>query len=337
MKTIVWQTESAELYQSFDQNALVNHARGGDVYEYHAANYLAQSYNVVFDNCAIRQADTGSYSYWKQLKSSKIRGDVCIKSPSVIVHGNINKHALNIGIIHHIYFTVKESTIKGRLSLKLLKYKLRKLDIVVVCSRFWLNYLKGIGCRNVRLIYNAFNPEEFNISEYEVAQFLAKNKIPVDKPIVYIGFSNPSKGVVETYNSLKNTQYTLVMTGRKSDAFNLPVRHFCLDRKDYLKLLTASDLVIAMSKIEEGWSRVAHEALLCRTPVIGSGTGGMKELLTAAGQKICPCFENLSTMAADIMVRKDEYGKKGYEFAKDFTLKKFEQEWMTLLDRALIE
>ena len=62
---------------------------------------------------------------------------------------------------------------------------------------------------------------------------------------------------------------------------------------DYLKLLKASWVVLTMSKFKEGWCRTAHEAMLLKTPVIGSGTGGMRELLENGKQIVCPEFDNL--------------------------------------------
>ena len=52
-------------------------------------------------------------------------------------------------------------------------------------------------------------------------------------------------------------------------------------------LLSCCDIVISFSEFPEGWNRVAHEALLTKTPVIGSGQGGMNELLNKSGQIIC--------------------------------------------------
>ena len=60
---------------------------------------------------------------------------------------------------------------------------------------------------------------------------------------------------------------------------NIPVVNLSLNYKEYLCLLKASSVVVTMSKFKEGWCLTAHEAMLCKTPVIGSGKGGMRELL----------------------------------------------------------
>ena len=73
----------------------------------------------------------------------------------------------------------------------------------------------------------------------------------------------------------------------------LPIPNLMLPFEEYRLLLAASDIVITMSLFKEGWNRCVHEAVLCGTPVIGSGKGGMEELLVMSGQTICTSFEDL--------------------------------------------
>ncbi len=90
-----------------------------------------------------------------------------------------------------------------------------------------------------------------------------------------------------------------------------------------------------MSKFLEGWNITAHEAMLCQTPVIGSGKGGMRELLEGGGQIICTEFSELPRHIDYALKNQQELGFKGYEFASQFTLEKFETEWLNLVDRIL--
>ena len=98
-----------------------------------------------------------------------------------------------------------------------------------------------------------------------------------------------------------------------------------------------------MSKFKEGWCRTAHEAMLCKTPVIGSGTGGMKELLEGGNQLICDfpelkdkveyllkCQRLDKKIDSSVKWKRTEYG---YEFAKQFTTEKFKQSWITLIKK----
>lgn len=331
MKRIIWQPETKILVDSFKNRSISDDSRGGHTYEYHAAVALSDSYHVIMDESAPKVPRENSLKYWYRLRNSTIDGDFFILAPPVITHGKRRKEAVEIGMLHHIYTTEKTKTLKGKISLKVLKRRLRDLDVVVTVSKFWADYLDNIGCHEVRVIYNGFDPEEFVFATEEIKFFLEKNGIPDDKPIVYIGYADRVKGVIDVFNALKDQKVTLVMTGPITKEINIPVHWLHLNRKNYLLLLNACDLVVNMSKIEEGWSRVAHEALLCKTPVIGSGSGGMKELLEGSGQMICASISNLPDMAREVLCNKESYGAKGYKFAKGFTHEIFAREWRELL------
>lgn len=331
MKRIIWQPETKILVDSFNKRFISDDSRGGHTYEYHAAVALSDSYHVIMDESAPRLPHENSLKYWYRLRNSTIDGDIFIIAPPIITHGKRRKDAVEIGMLHHIYITEKTKTLKGKISLKVLKRRLRHLDVVVTVSKFWADFLESIGCQEVRVIYNAFNPEEFLFGTEEIKYFLEKNRIPDDKPIVYIGYADRVKGVIDVYNALKDEEMTFVMTGPITKEINIPVRWLHLNRKDYLLLLSACDVVVNMSKIEEGWSRVAHEALLCKTPVIGSGSGGMKELLEGSGQMICASFSNLPDMVREVLSNKEIYIERGYNFAKGFTYEIFVREWRALM------
>ena len=131
---------------------------------------------------------------------------------------------------------------------------------------------------------------------------------------------NRNKGVVEVYEQLKELDLNLVTSGEKR--VSIPAINLTLDYRDYLRLLKASSIVVAMSKFKEGWNRTVHEAMLCMTPVIGSGTGGMKELLDGGQQIVCHSFSELKQCFEYALVH-PELGEKGYDFAKNFTVERF--------------
>jgi len=101
-----------------------------------------------------------------------------------------------------------------------------------------------------------------------------------------------------------------------------------LDRQDYLCLLHASDIVITMSTMVEGWNRIAHESLLSHTPVIGSGRGGMLELLEGAGQKVVTDVTTLPAVVEEVLKDKKYFTEKGFEYVRKFDSKYFEDEWI---------
>jgi glycosyltransferase involved in cell wall biosynthesis len=87
-----------------------------------------------------------------------------------------------------------------------------------------------------------------------------------------------------------------------------------------------------MSKFLEGWNRIANEAMLCKTPVIGSGTGGMRELLEGGNQIICDNIQQLREYVDFALSNRDYLGEKGYKFASQFTREKFAERWLRLVD-----
>lgn len=130
------------------------------------------------------------------------------------------------------------------------------------------------------------------------------------------------------------------MITSEENQIKIPVRNLEIDYKEYLRLLKASSIVIVMSKFKEGWCRTAHEAMLLKTPVIGSGKGGMKELLEGGKQIICENFDSLRERVEYLLnypgVR-EKMGEDGYNFAKDFTLERFKRDWLELLSKILMK
>ena len=110
---------------------------------------------------------------------------------------------------------------------------------------------------------------------------------------------------------------------------------FFFGKKEFITLLHASSVVVLMSKLCEGWNRVAHEALLCQTPVIGSGIGGMNELLTKSGQ-IISTNENLREHVSEIILTGKKNGQTGYAFVKQFDMNYFNNAWQTTIKNLLV-
>lgn len=236
-----------------------------------------------------------------------------------------------IGINHHYWVPNKQNIIKNLFLVLSTRIGFRKVDVLIAVSKYWRDYFKSLGAKDVRIIYNAFETEEFSEEELE----LFKNEYNLNKgiPIIYIGNNSKEKGVVEVYEKLRDKNYLLVTSGLKKT--DIPVLHYDLPFENYLKLLAVSSLVITMSKLPEGWSRTAHEAMLMKTPVIGSGIAGMAELLENGGQIICHDIDDLDSIVANLLSDKEkakDIALKGYLFAKIFTKEKFNREWINLTE-----
>ena len=237
----------------------------------------------------------------------------------------------NIALIFHIDYSFQPPYLKPSLIglEKIFYHHLKKADAIITISKYWQRHFEERGYPKVFLIYNGFDMDQFGFGEEEVLEFKRRFRLE-GKPILYLGNCQHIKGVVEVYDRLKDLNVHLVTSGRKE--VNIPALNLDLDYRDYLLLLRSSSLVITMSKFKEGWNRTAHEAMLCKTPVVGSGLGGMRELLEGGRQIICDGFDELREKASYALDH-PELGEMGFDFARQFTIKKFNEEWLRLIER----
>ena len=237
----------------------------------------------------------------------------------------------NVALIFHIDYSFQPAYLKPSWMIleRIFYHHLKRVDAIITISKYWQNHFLERGYPNVHLIYNGFDMDQFQFEDDEVLEFKRRFRLE-DKPIIYIGNCQRIKGVVEAYDRLKDLDAHLVTSGRRE--VYLPALNLNLDYRDYLLLLRSSSVVITMSKFKEGWNRTTHEAMLCKTPVIGSGLGGMRELLEGGAQIICDDFDDLKEKVY-YALNHPERGEMGYEFAKQFTLKKFNDEWLSLIER----
>lgn len=193
------------------------------------------------------------------------------------------KRSKNIVVVHHIERNLGKSPSERfqRYCDNYLFHNISRYDIVVAVADCWRQEFVNAGFKDVRVIYNSFDQSDYAFTSEVIHDFKKRYNLD-DRPLIYLGNCQVKKGVVESYEALKNEGYQLVTSGRK--LVDIPVRNLDLPFPDYKILLAASDVVLTMSKFTEGWNRTAHEASLCGTPVIGTGTGGMHELLKMAKQ-----------------------------------------------------
>jgi peptidoglycan/xylan/chitin deacetylase (PgdA/CDA1 family)/glycosyltransferase involved in cell wall biosynthesis len=243
---------------------------------------------------------------------------------------NPRRQPPSIVLIHHL--KASNNPLYSALEMYILEHIPRSNTIVVV-SEYWKRYLLRQGFTNVHKIYNAFNLEEFDIADHEIENFRRRYNL-LGKFIIYLGNHSPRKGVEETLETLKDLDVHLVASGNGRARGRMKCFH--LARKDYICLLAASRVAITMSQFAEGWCRTTHEAMLCGTPVVGSGQGGMGELLDSGGQIICRDFASLRGTVEGLLANADrsaELGRKGREFARQFTRERFEAEWIDLVNK----
>jgi glycosyltransferase involved in cell wall biosynthesis len=312
---------------------------GGAVYETYVRKVLGRKHkiSVIYlsrgnhPSKIVRIYQFGRYI----LKSRRIhyRGDVVMRDLFSAVFAPFDRRRVNVVILHHldlssVGYRILYSWIHRRF------FKMvRRADTVVVVSRYWKNVLERAGCSDVRVIYNSFKIENFDFTPEELAAFEENFGIPRGKRLVYLGNARPEKGFRETFEALKGIDAAFVATGRKET--ELPIFQLYLSYLDYLKLLRLCSLVVTMSKFNEGWCRTAHEAMLCGTPVVGSGRGGMRELLERGGQVICAEFSQLGPTVRGLLQNPEKLVRisaAGREFAQKFSMDYFRENWSKLVD-----
>jgi glycosyltransferase involved in cell wall biosynthesis len=306
---------------------------GGTIYTSMVQSALSKHYNLEIINVGLDHFK--KYLYPKILfRLCRVAGEkeLWIRNfDSIITMPFDGTKGKNIALFYHIDHSFQSAYLKPAWIMldKLFYSHLKKVDAIVTISKYWQNHFLERGYPEVYLIYNGFDMDQFYFEDGEVFGF--KRRFQLDgKPILYLGNCQRIKGVVEAYEQLKNLDVHLVTSGQRE--VDLPALNLNLDYRDYLLLLKSSSLVITMSKFKEGWNRTAHEAMLCKTPVIGSGLGGMRELLEGGNQIICEDFDDLKEKV-HYALDHPELGKKGYEFAKQFTVKRFNDEWLSLIER----
>lgn len=330
---ILWQSKSAKVLQAFYEGYVVDGINGGNAYDVQSALALAKKYNVVIDPQTVRKNES-VYSYWKRMRSYKAKADLLIMEPYPTVFGNRSNSQKSVAVIHHIDHVLAKKSLFHRWYFSRLMKKLKKCTAIVTVSEHWRDYFLNKNFKNVFVIYNSFDPSLYGKMKVDEQTFRIQHNLPSDKKIVYIGNAIREKGVVEVYNALKNSDYHLVMTGPRNRVPELKVQYLNLNRQDYLQLLTISSVVICFSLMEEGWNRIAHEALLSRTPVIGTRSGGMTELLTKSGQVTVKDKSEILPAVEKILSNREEYVKKGSEYVKQFDLSYFAEEWMKVVEFA---
>lgn len=259
------------------------------------------------------------------------------KSRDIIIYNQDNCFFLqnqdkNILLTHHYHPVSKNILIRYYqifLHKNILKNK-DKIDLLVVVSEFWKHYYSNLGFANIKVIYNPFEMSLYKQRTFDEKVAFKKKYNLENKPIVYLGNPQREKGTDKAYNALKNLDVHLVTTGIKT--LDLPVKHLELSFEEYILLLQVADVSVLMSQIKEGWNRVAHESLLCKTPVVGTGFGGMGELLIKSQQTICQDFTELAEKVSEILMRKQKVTDEALAYVYSFTQEKFENSWKEVLE-----
>jgi glycosyltransferase involved in cell wall biosynthesis len=309
---------------------------GGDIYEQMIAECLRRDCDVI-DYVNWRANTAGRF--WNTLRAIwNVRRQVPREDVDVIIMTQDaaimrpRTRAKRVVMLHHIdYSPTFMGWVYAALRPRLYRV-LAEADAVAVPSEFWQDALQKRGLRNVHIVANGYDFEQIDLDEREVEDFRRRYAL-TGKPVIYLGSTGIEKGGAEAYRELQSLDAHFVVTGA-GPAPTPRVRHLRLSYCQYLLLLGASTVAVAMSRFDEGWCRAAHEAMACGTPVVGSGRGGMRELLEGGGQIVCSNLSKLRGVVAQILSDRDLRARlraDGPAYARQFTLDRFTNSWTDLV------
>jgi glycosyltransferase involved in cell wall biosynthesis len=306
---------------------------GGGAYEAMVAESLASRYQVTRHAMSLGQS-----SPLRSLKAplglarmfvTQVRGRKCAVAIKTFDAAwlNLGGPARTIVMLHHL---AAREGLRAQLERQIF-HRLRRANAVVTVAECWRRRLRAEGLTNAWKIYNGFKLEEFAIPRGAVESFRHRYGL-TGKPIVYLGSYQEKKGVDESFAALQDLDVHFVASSavRRHPS----IRCLYLSRPEYLCLLRAAAVVVTMSQFDEGWCRIAHEAMLSGTPAVGSGRGGMRELLESGGQIVCHDFRSLRSAVENLLRHKEqraELGRAAYDYTQQFTYTRFQRAWTELV------
>ena len=315
-------------------------ATGGVMYDSLVAKILdQQGYEVCNRDQKIEYKGKGhTYLLWLHtyLFTSSDPSDLDIMDFTTTVNSSQRHKGKRISIFHHHTDRPDSKYLRQKLMIKMFKSNSSNNHLVVAVSKFWQEYLNSIRISNVRVIYNAFEVEQY-VQHHSRQDFLEQYSL-LDRPIIYLG-KNEKWKTYNAYQRLKHFEkkFSLVTTGSRQEVEG-PI-HLDLNFRSYCSLLHLAKVTVLLPDFAEGWSRIAHESIMCGTPVIGNGAGGMAELLDLFGQI------NINDQAPDFLPEKVleivEMGKRVEKSAvsrsREFDLDYFSREWGDIVDKTIAE
>ena len=259
--------------------------------------------------------------------------DITIFNSGTLPLADLRKHKKKILLLHHYHPSVgRAKWIHRKYQERVLRLASR-VDVVAVLGEYWRAFFSSYPFRNIVVSYTPFDlpvsPERLGDRE----ALRRELGLPTDgRKLIYIGGVTRAKGADAIYEVLgRNEKYFLIGSGIKEP--DIPVMCFSGDYQSYLKLLYVCDVSLCVSRLQEGWNRIAHESLLMHTPVIGKGIAGSGELLVNAGQYLCYDLSKYDQAIEHVLARREEYVERAqaYIHNEKFTLPYFKRQWKDII------
>jgi glycosyltransferase involved in cell wall biosynthesis len=311
-------------------------ARGGDYYERNVADVLKNYCHLTTWELQDKLPRFLKFSrlgyFYETWAGSPYHANLLITNKAGVFYGiKLDKFERNVLIVHHVDAYHDTHSIINRGIERYILSKLKNFDKIVTVAQYWKDFLQRyVPAEKVVVIYNSFPVQKIQsrITGFDPAEFKTKHNIPLGQRIVYAGNSLKSKGILKTKELLKNSPYHIITSGARD--VDCGTQHLTLSYQDYLRLLSIADVSVLLSEFKEGWNRIAHESLLCGTPVIGRAIAGLGELLVESKQTIYRNGDDLKALIEEVGVR-PEIVQRGQDVLKQFDIGYFEREWIKVV------
>ena len=265
------------------------------------------------------------------------RIDIAIVSPAMMLI--YPRHVSIICIAHHFdpcfFKGIRRFYIK--LSHWLFISQRSSVDTIVSCSKYWSQYYKAKGFKNAKTIYNGFDIKSMDRSIVTLDNKLVLERFNlVSKKYLHLGSYGLAKGQKIAIKCLKSHNLPMIATTSYKSLLIDDLQNIRIIKasfSDYNVLLKNAKAVICMSEFKEGWCRVLHEAAIHGTPILGSGLGGMKELLEIGG--FMPSLADTLSDDLDIRVKEVFFSNDKVNLYRAFTLDKFNEAWRSCVNELL--
>ena len=263
--------------------------------------------------------------------------DIAIVSPWMMLI--YPKHVSIICISHHY----DPSVFKGmrriyiKLSHWLFIFQNSRVNVVVSCSKYWSYYYKEKGFQNATTILNGYDIKSMDHSlvALDSSSVLQRFNL-ISKKYLHLGSYGPAKGQKIVSKSLKGQKLPMIATSSSKEILidDLKDIHFINASFDeYNILLKNAKAVICMSEFKEGWCRVLHEAAIHGTPILGSGLGGMNELLEIGG--FTASIADKLSDDLNIRIKEGSLPNDKVNLYRAFTLERFYEAWRNCVGELL--
>ena len=257
------------------------------------------------------------------------RVDIAIVSPGLMLI--YPKYVSIICISHHYDPSVFKGMrlIYAKVSNWLFISQSSRVNVVVTGAKYWKSYYEAKGFRAVTIIYSGFDIEAMDRSLVSLDNSVVLGRFNlISKEYLHLGSFGSGKGQNIAIKGLKGLGFPMVVTSSSKDVLlnDLQGVHFVNASFDeYNILLKNAKAVICMSEFEEGWCRVLHEAAIHGTPILGSGLGGMNELLDVGSFKPSTVY----TLGDDLAFRTKDgrLSQDKVKYYRAFTLERFCEGW----------